>query len=1032
MKPGGYMRSEGSESVKRPTCYVCGCARCGEYPLAVRQQATGPYFPFLETHEPPDGSEPPSSDGRILSCFLCYSYLREQWQMYERDKVPPVKRIYWLKRVDNGPYTGVEVGVQSEYASQLLGLAPDPPAQPSEIKRAGSSGGVARPQPQPQPPPPQPSLPPPPPPATITQPSAAVEMKRARVNPPQPQPPSLPLPPPGVPPLPYGLAVPQVSTQQEALDLSLDGRRGIKREREEELAAQDARDPSIIVARTEVLDLRMPDKNATTEVCYVCGDHYKKGTLVDIYAKQQNENCPFFPSLMLHPRPSKSHPMEASGRVQGCRDCFSHMQMQWDAYETRKIPHTERFYSLRKKASTVVDDSTAFVCYKCGRECPSSSLCLVYCRPNADKDPFYPFIEKLSAPEGASPISPQGLVQVCSLCFKAIPQLQKEFMEKREKSRSPVRESVATECMERGGGSPPAHIQDLAHTQHPGPNPLTSTDDDPQLDEATCYLCHQNHCRQTMHWLAMVAESSRQDGMYFSFLKYLPRIGQNSVVENGRVLGCSLCHQHLSTQWTEYEKDKVAEEHRQFSLRAIPTNSMSPRLTPGPTLSSPCMSPGNGSPTHSFSAAAEAHLKSSMDGKKVASGYIGQPLHTLEVALAEPDPTAPSLSVITTQKALNVAANCFVCSFHSKPGHTFSLRNKPHGSEPFFPFLAKHQSAHPEARVDDACVLSCLYCFHSLILQWQRYEKEKVDHYARLYDTYNYMCFICSLKTYRKRLYLLPVKDYPFLKDHNRPQGGMVVDNGHSVVVCKDCYSSLKNQYVELERWGVPVEKRQYNWIQRPPPPEFQHGTSTKSIQVFISGTQPTLVEPGSTSPGSQLGNSTGAVQPPGGGGSPRRSQDPVLGSSSPKHARTKTRGADKAGWGVAGLAAVQCGTMQGGTQSANLAKHTVASSEGLNCGDTKERGNAEQRILKVDQFSQNSKFPCVSKAGVQGHVSASRGGDYQLEDHDKMVHKKRKSVIRGLNTPAAATSTTTSQISRPPCTQQLLTRSPELQTKCS
>ncbi|KAG0712394.1 hypothetical protein GWK47_018556 [Chionoecetes opilio] len=122
----------------------------------------------------------------------------------------------------------------------------------------------------------------------------------------------------------------------------------------------------------------------------------------------------------------------------------------------------------------------------------------------------------------------------------------------------------------------------------------------------------------------------------------------------------------------------------------------------------------------------------------------------------------------------------------------------------------------------------------------------------------------------------------------------------------------------------------------------------------------------------------------------------------------------------------------QGGTQSANLAKHTVASSEGLNCGDTKERGNAEQRILKVDQFSQNSKFPCVSKAGVQGHVSASRGGDYQLEDHDKMVHKKRKSVIRGLNTPAAATSTTTSQISRPPCTQQLLTRSPELQTKCS
>ena len=86
---------------------------------------------------------------------------------------------------------------------------------------------------------------------------------------------------------------------------------------------------------------------------------------------------------------------------------------------------------------------------------------------------------------------------------------------------------------------------------------------------------------------------------------------------------------------------------------------------------------------------------------------------------------------------------------------------------------------------------------------------------------------------------------------------------------------------MELEKWGVPVEKRQYNWIQRPPPPEFQHGTSVKSIQVFNSSTQPTVVEPGSLSPGSQLANSPGTVQQPGSGSSPRGSHGPVLGSSS-------------------------------------------------------------------------------------------------------------------------------------------------------
>jgi len=152
------------------------------------------------------------------------------------------------------------------------------------------------------------------------------------------------------------------------------------------------------------------------------------------------------------------------------------------------------------------------------------------------------------------------------------------------------------------------------------------------------------------------------------------------------------------------------------------------------------------------------------------------------------------------------------------------LYSEPQGKKaPHFPFMKSHSpKLKAEILREDGTALVCTFCYHSVMEQWTRYQNEKnpLSPSLRKYNVNDYVCFVCHIKTYRKRIRALRVMDFPFIRQHKPTKGTITLENGDMAAVCLDCFESLKNQFVEGAKYGVPVTKRQYNWMQIPPPPE--------------------------------------------------------------------------------------------------------------------------------------------------------------------------------------------------------------------
>ncbi|ODN04709.1 hypothetical protein Ocin01_01968, partial [Orchesella cincta] len=140
--------------------------------------------------------------------------------------------------------------------------------------------------------------------------------------------------------------------------------------------------------------------------------------------------------------------------------------------------------------------------------------------------------------------------------------------------------------------------------------------------------------------------------------------------------------------------------------------------------------------------------------------------------------------------------------------------------KPYFPFLLQLSPLNGAILREDGSTYLCAFCHASLEAQWNVYESQQVvPPPNRKYSIQKFICAVCGVETYRKRIRALPFQEFPFLEKTRQP-GSITLGNNPLAIVCLDCSETLWAQSAEYDRWGLPVHKRHFNWMARPPPPE--------------------------------------------------------------------------------------------------------------------------------------------------------------------------------------------------------------------
>ena len=373
----------------RNICFVCGSVGAFKT-VHVKSRESGSYFPFLEHHDPPKGSVPPGPDGSVLSCNVCYSFLNQQWQAFERSKTPAIKRLYWLKRADNGQFTGAEMRWQGEYAAQVMGLQYTPGSYGAGDDHSPTDSRASLVSPSP-----------------VKALAEKVNRDNLRMN--------------------FESVRGCIDESNGALDLSMPSRGTKNHSQESANVDKNAESCNAELARTSTGAPGNSRSNALT--CFLCATSMNGSHGRSLYSCKQSDKEPYFPFLEQLTPPPGSIPVAKKGMTRVCGSCKKSLVQQWKAYEVTRAPEERRVYRINNEAigfgnssntsqSFTLESSAAEeVCYLCAQVNKSENMKDMYTRASENSNMYFSFITHLQCPPRAKLIDSYGHVRACKSCF---------------------------------------------------------------------------------------------------------------------------------------------------------------------------------------------------------------------------------------------------------------------------------------------------------------------------------------------------------------------------------------------------------------------------------------------------------------------------------------------------------------------------------------------------------------------------------------------------------------------------------------